>query len=318
MIYIAGIDVPPSSVTITYDALGSQTGLVSTWEKDITLSGQLRPWTWADKPTGGDPIGGQWWPLTRGLSETGPTSVQKTIRWGKAPTWEVIAGQLRNASWLRSEITRLSTATSWVRLFDHALPEALANIIAADMEGDSLEDYTRILHEYQVALDPIVLFPLRLLDLTTAPSYAEISPSEWNEEDGYLPASDHLIICYYQLAGRPAAPFLSGDGILGIPPLRVQNVALSRQMAVVEVWLQRLRLLADEHKAAAVVPLNLSLNPGSGIRYRGLNWVITRSVHRMSADAKVDTTELSLRRVIPIPPSAREELSPLGSGSDPF
>ena len=322
-----GILTPPQVVTITYDGTSSQTSLLATWAEEQVFSGQHRAWSWIDED--GEATGGQWWPLFRTRAKTGPSNYSQTVRWGKAPTWEQIASLVATPSWLRAQLSRLSSG-AWISLFNQILLQAepdrqgaasaadsgqlLAELLLADFphSAESLDDYTRVLSEYQLGIDPTTLFPISLLDLTNVSEAKPISPAEWSEEATFIDNTERPISCQFYTGGAPLGTVILGSDTT-LPTLRVKDPANSEAEAYLEIMLQRLRLLSADPKASAVIPLDLSLNPGAAVSYEGQDWIILKSIHRLTATSRVDTTNLTLRASSSAPslPSALSPTPPL-------
>ena len=334
MLTLSGINTPPMSVVVTLDAAG-QTSLVSVWPRAVELTGDYRAWSWVDGD-GASPIG-SWWPGRRTLDQnkydttppSGLDTYTQTIRWSRYPTWEVLAAQLQSQQWLEGQLSALAGSGTWLYTLDRLLAQldeeplavgaALAAVLASDLPRDgTLDDFTRTLGEYQLAVDPSSLFPSGLIDLSGGGSTAlkplELTFSEWSEELGYAPTETRRITCRYALGAQVGSVSDGTDATL--PALQVEDAAASRIEAYVEIALQRLRLMAGHQRASAMLPLDLSLSPGQTVDYRGQTWVILRAVHRMSQDdGRADRTELALRPVLAVPGSLA---SLAASAGEPF
>ena len=323
-LYPRGINIPPESVTITLDAIGSGTSLVSNWAERVTFSGQHRPWAWDDSPDDDSkpPLADFWWPLRSTYSSINVKTQSQTTRWAKSPSWEQTAGQISNPVWLRSQIAGLigSLAESnWLTVMSRILFQAepdqsgaiaarasgqlVADLISSDLprKARKLDDYLKVLLDYQLGLNPRVIFPLSLLDLTDQRNPKVLVGAEFSQEVSHLDIANRKIICKYEEGGQAKGEYVLGTDTT-MEPFRVRDPANSIAEAYLECQLQRLKLLASQNKASARLPLDLTLNPGDVVQFAGnVTWKVVKSVHKLVSGSSPDTTELTLRQIPPIP-----------------
>lgn len=188
--------------------------------------------------------------------------------------------------------------------------ELIADMIINDLPlGNSdLRNWVAVLNDYQIGIDydympyDAVLEeikPVKLITLSdeSDSTYQVDSHIEFDYEVPHQPASTQRIGCRYRRQGKSDGEVIKGS--TGDVKW-VENPVNSQRLALLEISLQRSKLMLNEHKATMVIDLDYRVNPNDTIEYKDRKWKVLTVKHKVDPEAP-NTTTLNLRAIISQP-----------------
>lgn len=194
-------------------------------------------------------------------------------------------GDIFEADIARGDVITEVSSGAWV-----------ASEIASELlEVRTLQDCIKVLAGYQLAVNSAT-GRLSFMNDTRGVVRSFI-PSTWNDEDEVEDHSRNTISCQYVQPGQDLGIVSNTQGGTG-PDLVVREPANSRQEALLEIDLQRVRLRAERYRASMAVPLNYTLSPLDLLKVPEVDrtWQVLAVTHRYpSGSSAPELTEAKLR-----------------------